>query len=85
VAVPDLTLYQFTTCPYCARVRKVLAELGLKYEKVSFDHAPKVEIDGLGETTVPALRDGDRIMNESGDIIDYLYANYGPGAGGIAA
>ncbi len=76
----DRILYQFETCPYCARVRKTLAELGLDYRAETLDAAPNVHIEGIGDTTVPVLKDGDRIMNESGDIVDYLHATYGPGA-----
>lgn len=73
----DITLYQFTTCPFCARVRKTLAELGLEYRAETLDPAGTVHVEGLGETTVPAIRDGDTVMNESGAIMDYLRTTYG--------
>ncbi len=73
----DIVLYQFTTCPYCARVRKTLAELGLEYRAETLPHSAKVDVPGLGPTTVPAIQDGDVVMNESGDIVEYLHATYG--------
>lgn len=73
----DITLYQFTSCPYCSQVRKTLAGLDLAYEAVTLEPGDTIKVDGLGETTVPAIRDGDTVMNESGDIIAYLQTNYG--------
>ena len=29
----EIKLYQFETCPFCAKVRDKLEELGFKYEK----------------------------------------------------
>ena len=36
-----LTLYDAARCPYCARVRIVLAEKGLEYETVAIDLADR--------------------------------------------
>lgn len=75
-----ITLYQFTTCPYCSQVRKTLAGLDLQYEAVTLEPRETVQVDGLGETTVPAIHDGETVMNESGDIITYLETTYGSAA-----
>ena len=71
-----LKLYQFEYCPYCAKVRKKLDELGLKYEKIEVDpkNKPKIVIELGG--TVPVIDDNGRIMNESDDIVAYLEKNY---------
>ena len=72
-----IKLYQFTNCPYCEKVRRKLAELGIDYEKIEVDHrnkpAPVRETGGL----VPVIDDDGMIMNESDDIVDYLEKKYG--------
>jgi glutathione S-transferase len=72
-----LKLYQYADCPYCEKVRKKLAQLGLPYEKVEVDPAnkPKVVVDLGG--TVPVIDDNGMVMNESDDIVEYLEQKYG--------
>jgi glutathione S-transferase len=75
-----LSLYEFSSCPYCARVRRFLAELGESVESrdVAGDRSHLLElIRATGSQTVPCLRieepEGEvRWMHESVDIIDYL-------------
>lgn len=83
-----LSLYHFSGCPFCRRVRGVIDELGLDVELRSI-HEDKKYMEELqkvrGRTTVPVLRitsaDGqDRWMPESADIIRYLHASYGRAA-----
>lgn len=76
-----LKLYQFTNCPYCEKVRRKLAELGLEYEKIEVDRAnkPKVVLDLGG--IVPVIDDNGMIMNESEDIVKYLEEKYGNSQG----
>jgi glutaredoxin len=76
----DLVLYQFTTCPFCIKVRKELKRLSLNIEKRDALRNPAARADleqGGGEIKVPCLR----ITNEHGthtwlyesdDIIAYL-------------
>src|ERR1051326_2647285 len=56
-----LTLYDADRCPFCARVRIVLAEKGIEYEDVQIDLADRpawlYEKNPLGK--VPVLEDGD--------------------------
>ena len=72
-----IKLYQFETCPYCEKVRRKLAQLGLEYEKIEVDPAnkpaPVLETGG----TVPVIDDDGMIMNESDDIVAYLEETYG--------
>ena len=78
--VAGLSLYEFTSCPYCARVRKFIAEQGLEIElrDVSRDRDRLEElVAATGRQMVPCLRiegeDGDvQWMHESVDIIEYL-------------
>jgi RNA polymerase-associated protein len=71
---PVLTLYDADRCPYCARVRIVLAEKGLEYETlvVDLDDRPAwiYEKNPLGK--VPVLEEDVFVLPESGVIMEYL-------------
>jgi glutathione S-transferase len=73
-----LTLYDADRCPYCARVRIVLAEKGLSYETVvvDLDDRPAwiFEKNPLGK--VPVLEEGDFVLPESAVINEYLEERY---------
>ena len=79
----QLTLYHFDACPYCARVRNAIADLGIddiefrdiREDKNAYDEL----VAARGTRTVPVLRiqsaDGnDQWMPESADIIRWLEA-----------
>lgn len=72
-----LKLYQFTDCPYCAKVRKKLEELGLEYEKIEVDPADKPDVVIELGGTVPIIDDDGHVMNESDDIVMYLEKKFG--------
>ena len=82
-----LELYELAGCPYCAKVRTKLDDLGLDYEShmVARSHAERDEVKALsGQTGVPVLVDeehGVEGMAESDDIVAYLEETYGNGAG----
>jgi glutathione S-transferase len=69
-----ITLYDADRCPYCARVRIVLAEKGLEYEVVvvDLDDRPAwiYEKNPLGR--VPVLEEDDFLLPESAVINEYL-------------
>ncbi len=78
--VEGLALYQYNSCPYCARVRSAFEELGLEIELrdtiAERERALEV-VRATGRSTVPVLRieeeDGTvRWMPESRDIVAYL-------------
>jgi glutathione S-transferase len=73
-----LTLYDADRCPYCARVRIVLAEKGLPYETVvvDLDDRPAwiYEKNPLGK--VPVLDEDDFVLPESAVIMEYLEERY---------
>jgi glutathione S-transferase len=64
------------------RVLWMLEEMGLAYEVVTLGFPPArtnpeyLEVNPVG--TVPALRDGDVLLVESGAILEYLAARHGP-------
>lgn len=70
-----LTLYDASRCPYCVRVRIVLAEKGLEWQAVAIDldnrPAWLYEKNPLGR--VPVLEeDGGLLLPESAVIMEYL-------------
>jgi glutathione S-transferase len=79
----DLTLYELEGCPYCAKVKTALDELGLEYESVMVprSHSERTEVEEIsGQTGVPVLVDeanGIEGMPESDDIVEYLEETYG--------
>ena len=75
----SLTLYHVSWCPDCDVVRQKLAELQLKYEPIIVpDIRPlrKVVHEVSGQYYVPVLKDGDRVLTETEDILDYLDKTY---------
>jgi glutathione S-transferase len=86
--IEHYTLYQFDSCPFCARVRRFLAEAGLEIplKDTLRDPVARQElIAGGGDSMVPCLRierDGEvRWMYESLDIIAYLREHAVPSGG----
>ena len=69
-----LTLYDAPRCPYCARVRIVLAEKDIPYEPVVIDLADRpawiYEKNPSGK--VPILEDDGWVLPESAVIAEYL-------------
>lgn len=72
------TLYDAARCPYCARVRIVLAEKGVPYETVAIDLSDRpawlYEKNPLGK--VPVLEEGAFCLPESAVIMEYLEERY---------
>lgn len=69
-----ITLYDADRCPYCARVRIVLAEKGIGYETVPVDLDDRpgwiYEKNPLGR--VPVLEEDTLLLPESPVIMEYL-------------
>ena len=72
------TLYDAARCPFCARVRIVLAEKGLSYETVEIDLTDRpawlYDLNPLGK--VPVLDEDGWILPESAVIAEYLDERY---------
>jgi len=84
-SVPTLQLYEFEACPFCRRVREAMTELDLSAEvypcpKGSRRHREMVKKIG-GKEQFPLLVDASTgvTMYESGDIVNYLFRQYGQG------
>jgi len=73
-----ITLYDADRCPYCARVRIVLAEKGVEHETVSIDLSDRpawlYEKNPLGK--VPVLEEDTFVLAESAVIMEYLEERY---------
>jgi glutathione S-transferase len=76
-----LTLYDYPDCPFCQKVRVVLAEKDLEYEKVFVDlrkqeqKSPEfLRLNPYGK--VPVLIDEEEVMYESTVINEYLEDEY---------
>lgn len=91
-ASKDLALYQFRACPFCIKVRKEIARLGLNIETRDAQHDPQhrsaLEAGG-GHIKVPCLKmrqeDGsERWLYESDDINAWLRERFEPSAGSRA-
>ena len=75
-----LALYYYESCPYCARVLRILEQLDVKLELRHVLQHPQYRrelVEARGRGTVPVLKitqpDGShRWMPESEDIVDYL-------------
>ncbi|GAA3907975.1 glutaredoxin [Halomonas cibimaris] len=84
-ACEKLALYQFRTCPFCIKVRKEMARLGLDIERrdAQLDPAHKQALkEGGGRVKVPCLRienDDQSVewLYESDDINAYLNRRFG--------
>lgn len=74
-------LYNIDGCGYCAMVRDVLHKLKIKYEKIDvpWDYDQRGEVLEIsGQYTVPVLVDGDVVLSDEFQIIEYLKGNYSP-------
>ncbi|TKB64816.1 MAG: glutaredoxin [Nitrospira sp.] len=75
-----MTLYHVAWCPDCEVVRRKLADLHIEYEQIvvpDFRPMRKVVHDVSGQYYVPVLKDGDTVLTETHDILDYLDQAYG--------
>lgn len=84
----SLALYQFSTCPFCIKVRQEMRRLSLPIEKREAQHNTAHRdalMQGTGATQVPCLRiteaDGQtRWLKDSGAIVAYLRERFSAAA-----
>jgi glutathione S-transferase len=73
-----LTVYDAARCPYCARVRIVLAEKDVEYEPIEIDLADRpawiYEKNSTGR--VPVLEEDGWLLPESAVIMEFLDERY---------
>jgi glutathione S-transferase len=73
-----ITLFDAERCPFCARVRIVLAEKGIPYEPVAIDlsNRPAWLYDKNPTGRVPVLEEDTFVLPESAVIMEYLEERY---------
>ena len=74
-----LVFYHVDWCPECAVVRDKLADLGLAYEDVVVPDARPMRqrvFEVSGQYYVPVLKDGDKVLTDTRDILVHLDAQY---------
>ena len=73
-AAAVIVLYDAARCPYCARVRIVLAEKGIPYEPVEVDlsNRPAWIYEKNPTGKVPVLEEDTFVLPESAVIMEYL-------------
>jgi glutaredoxin len=82
----SLVLYQFSTCPFCIKVRQEMRRLSLPIERRDAQKDLKNRADlmqGSGATKVPCLRITDAAgqtqwLSDSGAINTYLRGRFAP-------
>ncbi len=70
-----LTLYHVEWCPDCAVVREKLEERSLPYQSVlvpDFRPLRKQVFEVSGQYFVPVITDGDHVLTETDEILEYL-------------
>jgi glutaredoxin 3 len=77
-----LKLYQAEWCPYCARVRSKMTDLGITYINANVPRAKpdrKELMEISGQTGVPTLvtEDGKVIADDDDAIVAYLDEHFG--------
>ncbi|MBM3269357.1 MAG: glutathione S-transferase N-terminal domain-containing protein [Candidatus Sericytochromatia bacterium] len=75
-----MTLYQYEGCGYCRMVRQKMSELLLTYVNVNVpvDRRSRTEVMAVsGQDTVPVLVDGEVVLSDEDDILEYLENTYG--------
>ena len=80
----NLALYQFSTCPFCIKVRQEMRRLSLPIEKRDAQHHADHRhelLQGSGATQVPCLKiteaDGKiRWLKNSNEIVAYLRSRF---------
>lgn len=85
-ACKNLALYQFSACPFCIKVRKEMARLGLNIETRDAQHNDshrEALAAGGGRVKVPCLligenSDNEQWLYESDDIKSWLQQRFEP-------
>jgi len=71
----SMTLYHVEWCPECELVRRKLADLNLVYDSVivpDFRPFRKQVFEVSGQYYVPVLKDGDKVLSETREILEHL-------------
>ena len=75
-----IKLYQAEWCPFSHRIRAKLTELGIDYEAVNVSASAEKRAklkEITGNSTIPVLADGEKVLSDSSEILSYLEEEYG--------
>ena len=75
----QMKLYNIDRCGYCAMVRSELKRLEVDYKTIDvpWAHHERTEVSKVyGQSMVPVLVDGDVVLSDEYEIIDYLKKTY---------
>jgi microsomal prostaglandin-E synthase 2 len=84
VTQPEVTLYQFSLCPFCNKVKAALDVSGVAYRRVEVSPRSKEELPSLPEDSpkkVPILTVGETIVEDSTTILNYISDTFQSGHG----
>jgi len=69
----DVTMYTFSTCPFCIRAKEMLDRENIKYEEIEISN-DREKLDVLeqktGHSTVPQIFVGDKFIGGFDDLMD---------------
>lgn len=73
-------LYSFRRCPYAIRARMAIysAEIPIRLEEVSLKDKPQSMLEYSSKGTVPVLVDGDKVIDESLEIMQWALKQNDP-------
>ncbi len=76
-----LKLYTYEHCPFCEKVRRAFADMGIDYDEIDAERGTDGSLQLLelgGKQQVPFLVDEEEgiFMYESDDIISYARARF---------
>lgn len=73
-------LYSFRRCPYAIRARMAItaATVPVRLEEVSLKDKPQAMLEYSSKGTVPVLVDGDKVIDESLEIMQWALAQNDP-------
>lgn len=76
-----IKLYQLEECPYCTKVRRVLAAQGLSFQainvpKMGSQRSEVLALSGVTSPEVPVLVSGEDVVQDSSAIIEYLRSRF---------
>ena len=72
-----IELHQREACPFCARVRRALERHNIKYvtvpvPKLGSERSETTALPGVTSAEVPVLVDGDKVIQGSDAILQYI-------------
>ena len=69
---PKITLYQYKICPYCNRVKALLAFLDIEYTSVEVSPLTKSQLKSTSHKKVPVATIDEEILADSALIVNYF-------------